>query len=42
MNFRAIQVMSQAVSTLMDEITWDTYRTPGIAYPSRNRRKRLP
>ena len=25
MNFRAIQVMSQAVSTLMDEIAWDTY-----------------
>lgn len=25
MNFRSIQVLSQAVSTLLDEITWDKY-----------------
>ncbi|MBI5252083.1 MAG: hypothetical protein HY912_21520 [Desulfomonile tiedjei] len=25
MDFRAIQVLSQAVSTLIDEITWDKY-----------------
>jgi hypothetical protein len=33
MNFRAIQVISMAVSTLVEEMTWDAYGSQGLHSP---------
>ncbi len=33
MDFKAIHVLSRAVSTLMDELKWDTYGSEGLHTP---------